>query len=231
MQEGGHLPMLDQRVTHDSAVITVLVVDGQHLVAELLSAVLQAQDDLSCAGRATSLSSARTHLRTACPDVVVISSVVGGEDGVAFAAELLAAEPCIRVVVTDGAQDFPTVARAAKAGVSVYLPTGAGVVEVLEAVRTCRRGTITAPAHLVAASPPDPVELVDDAALSELTPREREVLVLLAEGLTVDRISRRLQLSLHTTRGYVKRILAKLEAHSQLEAVAVAKRRGLLRSA
>lgn len=223
--------MLDQRTPPDTAVITVLVVDGQHLVAELLSAVLQTQVDLACVGRATSLASARTHLRTLCPDVVVISASVSGEDGVCFAADLLAHEPRIRVVVTDGPLDFPTVARAARAGVSVYLPTGAGVVEVLEAVRTSRRGTITAPAHLFVETPPETVPAVDDAAVSDLTPREREVLVLLADGLTVDRISRRLQLSLHTTRGYVKRILAKLEAHSQLEAVAVAKRRGLLRSA
>ena len=222
--------MLDQHLVHDQAVISVLVVDGQHLVPDLLAAVLHAQDDLSCVGRATSLNSARTHLRTTAPDVVVLSATVGEHDGVAFAAELLAKEPDIRVVVTDGPQDCPSVVRAAQAGVSAYLPTGAGVLEVLEAVRTCRRGTITAPVHLVAASGTDPVEHLDEAALSDLTPREREVLVLLAEGLTVDRISRQLQLSLHTTRGYVKRILAKLEAHSQLEAVAVAKRRGLLRS-
>jgi DNA-binding NarL/FixJ family response regulator len=61
-----------------------------------------------------------------------------------------------------------------------------------------------------------------------LTKRELEVLTLLAQGLSVQQISRRLSLSVHTTRGYVKTLLVKLEAHSQLEAVLVAARRGLI---
>ena len=65
---------------------------------------------------------------------------------------------------------------------------------------------------------------------SGLTKRELEVLTLLAEGFSVQQISRRLGLSVHTTRGYVKTLLVKLEAHSQLEAVLVAARRGLIAS-
>jgi DNA-binding NarL/FixJ family response regulator len=63
---------------------------------------------------------------------------------------------------------------------------------------------------------------------SPLTPREQEVLVLLGRGLDPSSIARELDLSIHTARGHVKRILAKLGAHSQLEAVVVATKGGLL---
>ena len=61
-----------------------------------------------------------------------------------------------------------------------------------------------------------------------MTAREREVLTLLGEGLAAKTIAQRLGISVHTTRGYVKAVLAKLGAHSQLEAVVIAARRGLL---
>jgi DNA-binding NarL/FixJ family response regulator len=77
-----------------------------------------------------------------------------------------------------------------------------------------------APNHIETPSPSD-----DD---SPLTPREQEVLVLLGRGLDPSSIARELDLSIHTARGHVKRILAKLGAHSQLEAVVVATKRGLL---
>jgi serine/threonine-protein kinase PknK len=68
-----------------------------------------------------------------------------------------------------------------------------------------------------------------DDPLAQLTPREREVLELMAEGLDPRSIARLLGISLHTSRGHVKSLLAKLQAHSQLEAVVNARRAGILR--
>jgi DNA-binding NarL/FixJ family response regulator len=80
-----------------------------------------------------------------------------------------------------------------------------------------------------APAPPSTVPAsVADWGESPLTPREHEVLVLLGRGLDPANIARELDLSIHTARGHVKRILAKLGAHSQLEAVVIATKRGLL---
>jgi DNA-binding CsgD family transcriptional regulator len=64
--------------------------------------------------------------------------------------------------------------------------------------------------------------------LPPLTPREQEVLLLLAEGVDARTIARRLGISVNTCRGYVKSIFLKLDAHSQLEAVAIARKHGLV---
>ncbi len=217
----------------EAALTRVLVIDANPMVSELLVVLLRGQPGLECTGRAHTTSEAHRRFTLDHPDVVVLPAHVGTTDGLDLATELLELDPAARVVVTSGSSDCAQVLRAARIGVCAYLPLGAPVSEVIEAIRTARAGTISAPVHLVAALD----RTVHDASLGvegagdELTPREREVLALLADGLTVDRISRRLTLSVHTTRGYVKNLLAKLEAHSQLEAVAVAKRRGLLRSA
>jgi DNA-binding NarL/FixJ family response regulator len=216
-------PRADARTTR------VLVVDEQRFVAELLAAVLQTQPDLECSHRAFSAEEARDAFAAADPDVVVIQASLGQSEGLALAAELLVLRPDTRVVITDGDSDYDSIFAAARTGVCAYLQTGAQLGDVLEAIRTSRVGTLSVPTHLVAAAIPHP-RPVDDGS-HELTPREREVLGLLGDGVTVDRISRQLTLSVHTTRGYVKSLLAKLDAHSQLEAVAIAKRRGLLRSA
>lgn len=215
-----------------TAVSRVLVVDANPMVSELLVVLLRAQPGLECTGRAHTTDEARRRFTADHPDVVVLPAHVGTTDGLDLAAELLELDPGVRIVVTSGSSDSTRVLRAARVGVCAYLPVGATVSEVIEAIRTTRTGTITAPVHLVAALDRTTHDVHgEDGIGDELTPREREVLALLADGLTVDRISRRLTLSVHTTRGYVKNLLAKLEAHSQLEAVAVAKRRGLLHSA
>jgi DNA-binding NarL/FixJ family response regulator len=113
--------------------------------------------------------------------------------------------------------------------VCAYLPKASPLEDILDAIRSSRVGTLIAPAHLVVAATEE--LSVVDVDTADLTPRQHEVLNLLGEGLAVQQISRRLGLSIHTTRGYVKTLLARLDAHSQLEAVAIAKRRGLLRSA
>ena len=69
------------------------------------------------------------------------------------------------------------------------------------------------------------------AATTQLTPREREVLGLLAEGLSTEEIVGRLVLSPHTVRNHIRRILSKLDAHSRLEAVTIAARAGMIRLA
>jgi DNA-binding NarL/FixJ family response regulator len=207
----------------------VLVIDEHRLFAELLSAVLRTQPDLDCVGRAFNETEGRRAFTSLQPDVVVLDTSLADDGGIALATHLMSQAPDVRVVLVEEKTRTERLRAAARIGVCAYLPKSSPLEEILAAIRSCRLGTLIAPTDLVVRSfddvaPPDP-------GTSELAPRELEVLLLLEEGLAVQQISRRLSISIHTARGYVKALLAKLDAHTQLEAVAVAKRRGLLRSA
>ncbi len=209
--------------------LRVLVIDSHRLFAELLSAVLATQPDLTCAARAFSVAEGRAAFLVHAPDVVVVEVDVAGHDGIGLAATLLAEDPLLRVVMVTGDPQVGTLRAAARAGVCAYVSKAEPLEDVLGAIRSSRLGTLRAPADLVVAA-----TFPDDAQPDhgfDLSPRLHEVLALLSDGLTVQEISRRLGLSIHTTRGYVKSLLARLEAHSQLEAVAIAKRSGLMPTA
>lgn len=207
----------------------VLVIDTHRLFAELLSAVLHTQSDLECVGRAFSESEGRQAFLATAPDIVVIDTELVADGGVSLAADLLGRRPDIRIIMVADVARADVLRAAARVGVCAYVLKASPLEDILDAIRSSRVGTLIAPAQLVVAATEELVVVDVDAA--DLTPRQHEVLNLLGEGFAVQQISRRLGLSIHTTRGYVKTLLARLDAHSQLEAVAIAKRRGLLRSA
>jgi DNA-binding NarL/FixJ family response regulator len=116
--------------------------------------------------------------------------------------------------------------RAGAAGACCLLPKDGALSDMLNALRTSRRdGLVVHPMLLksLVGSRRKPLPY-----LPPLTAREADVLQMLAEGLDARAISRRLDISLNTCRGYVRGVLGKLDAHSQLEAVAIAKRHGLV---
>ena len=116
------------------------------------------------------------------------------------------------------------------AGVSGFLPKESPIWEVLSAIRMAKSGgMLIHPAQLaavLAAARDEPDRVTQGFGL---TRREREVLDLLGSGLDPQTIARALSLSVHTARGHVKSILSKLGAHSQLEAVVVAMKAGLIK--
>jgi DNA-binding NarL/FixJ family response regulator len=209
--------------------VRVVVIDSHRLFAELLSAVLRTQSDLTCVARAFSASEGRDAVAEHRPDVVVIDVDLAGVDGVALAAALIAQNRDLRVIVVTGEAGVASFRAAALAGVCAYVSKLSPLEDILDAIRSSRPGTMRAPVDLITLAA-HPETAPPDAGL-DLSPRLHEVLSLLGDGHTVHQISRRLGLSIHTTRGYVKTILARLEAHSQLEAVAIAKRRGLMPTA
>jgi DNA-binding NarL/FixJ family response regulator len=217
------------RTTKEQAVATrVLVVDDHRTFAQLLAILVDGQSDLTCVGTSFTAEEAQEFCLGAdpAPDVAVVDIDLKGGDGLALTEWLGDRFPQLRVVVLAGHATADIFARASGASASALVPKESAVTHIVEAIRVGTRATMWAPPELVEA-----LRTTDKAAEprgGELTPREHEVLTLLAEGLSVQQISRQLGLSIHTTRGYVKTLLAKLEAHSQLEAVIVAARRGLI---
>ena len=215
------------------AVLRVLIVDDHRTFAELLAMGLDAQPDICCVGHVQSAEGAAEAVEGLEPDVALVDVHLGEDDGLVLSAELHRRRPELRIIALTASVDPVNVARAAQAGVCAYLPKSGALDEVLNAVRTARVGRLLLQPDMVldlvaleqrsgTAAPPRPAGV--------LTAREQQVLELLGEGMDVTAIGKRLGIRTSTCRGYVQNVLTKLDAHTQLEAVAQARVRGLLRT-
>ncbi|WP_051427673.1 response regulator transcription factor [Arthrobacter sp. H20] len=208
--------------------IRVVIVDDHTTFAELLAHALSGEPDLTCVGFATSISSAIEQITFLQPDVVVMDYHLPDGDGITAAERILALAPDIRVVMLTGDPDPQALTRAAGIGICAFLPKDGSLMTLLETLRHARNGGMMVHPLLVAQLGARRKVQTPGTRFAALTRRELEVLVLMAEGNDVRANSRKLGITENTCRGYVKSILAKLGAHSQLEAVAVAAKLGLL---
>lgn len=208
--------------------IRVLLVDDHaHFRAGLRSLLSTAPDVLVC-GEAASGEEAVAVVGRAQPDVVLLDLTMPGEGGVAATARLVAASPHARVLVLSMSDDDDSVFAALRAGARGYLVKGAGRAEILRAVRAVADGeAILGPsvAARLAAFLTPPAEAA--VPFPELTPREREVLDLVARHLPNPQIAQRLGLSAKTVRNHVSSIFAKLQVADRAAAATLAQRSGL----
>jgi DNA-binding NarL/FixJ family response regulator len=214
--------------TATAASITVLVVDDHQTFAELLALALDADPSLKYLGHARNAAEALTLVALHRPDVVLMDVHLPDVDGITTTERLLAEHPGLRVVVLTAHAEPTLVARAAAAGASGFLPKDGALRDVLQALHTAHRGGMVISPRMLAGmlgtgdGPPAP------PPSSLLTAREYDVLRLMGRGMDVRVIARGLGISPHTARGHIKSILAKLDAHTQLEAVMTAIRHGML---
>ena len=203
----------------------VLVVDDQRAFAESLRVVIDSEDDLVCTGAVQTGEDAIARAAADPPDVVLMDVGLPGMDGIETTRRITTEHPHVAVVILTGIPDATILARAASAGACAFLLKDAAVTEIVEAVRAAeQRSGIEVESSVIA-------RLLDDDGAdpsAALTQRELEVLGLLAQGRQPKQIAQALGITVNTCRGYVKNVLAKLEAHSALEAVVEAHRRGLL---
>ncbi|MHA7154136.1 response regulator [Arthrobacter sp. TMN-50] len=208
--------------------IRVLIVDDHATFAELLAQALAREPDLASVGFATSIDTALTQFMLLRPDVVVMDYHLPDGDGITAAEQVLALAPDTRVIMLTGDPDLQALARAASTGICAFLPKDGSLVTLLETLRHARNGGMMVHPLLVTQLAARRKRPPSDTGFASLTQRELEVLSLMAAGSDVRANARTLGITENTCRGYVKSILAKLGAHSQLEAVAVAARLGLL---
>jgi DNA-binding NarL/FixJ family response regulator len=207
-------------------VLRVAVVDDHTTFAELLSDALGREPDLVNVGNAGGVDEAVALCLRSKPHVVIMDYHLPDGDGLEAAEQILADAPDTRIILLTGSPSPDVLARAAGSGLCGFLPKDGSLSTLLETIRHAKSGSMVVyPAILSqkrraqAAKPP---------GSPALTERERQVLALMAAGHDVRTNARTLGISQHTCRGYVKSILAKLGAHSQLEAVATAQRLELL---
>ena len=213
---------------------TVALVDDHQTLLDLLSFAMANEDDIEIVGTATTAAEGQRLVDRTRPDVVLLDFGLPDVDGVTLAAALVDRHPELRVVMLTASEDADLISRAATAGASGFVAKSGALDQVLDAVRSARSGSmIVDPVFLTrlgsAGRAQAPQQEQAGPRRPVLTPREQEVLELLGRGKDPRTIARELSISLHTCRGYVKSTLAKLDCHSQLEAVVTAGRLGLLR--
>ncbi|MEL7974501.1 response regulator transcription factor [Isoptericola sp. F-RaC21] len=200
--------------------ITVLLVDDHHVVRAGLRALLDSQPDISVVGEAGTADETLDAVDRLAPALVVMDLELGAdEDGVAATRRIRAAHPGVPVLVFSAYDTDADVVRVVDAGAIGYVLKDAPPAEIFAAVR----GAVAGRSVL---SPPVASRLMQQAQNpgSALTPREAELLTLLAQGLSNRELGRRLFISEATVKTHLAHVYAKLGVESRAAAVAHALR-------
>ncbi|HEX9824087.1 MAG TPA: response regulator [Actinomycetota bacterium] len=207
--------------------ISLLLVDDHRMFAEALTSFLAGQEDILVVGVGGTIEEGRRLTREVRPDVVLMDFSLPDGDGVEGTALVKAEYPAAKVLMLTGSPDPDTLTRALQAGCAGYLTKGGPPGQVIEAVRQVMAGESVVPAGELAALLRG-VGRTRRGLGTTITEREGEVLQLLAEGRSTEEITDRLGVSRHTVRNHIQRLIAKLDAHSRLEAVTTAVREGIV---
>lgn len=210
------------------AVVRILVVDDHQMFAASLAQALQAEADLLVVGQATSITEAQDLMASTAPDVVLLDHRLPDGDGVGAIAGLHGIRPSAKIVVLTATASDRVLVAAMEAGAAGFIAKTQRLDDVLDGVRAAAQGESVVSAKLLTRLLPRLHRQSGGGGGAELTEREREILDLLARGLSNADIARQLTISVHTVRNHVANLSAKLGAHSKLEVLSIAVREGLV---
>ena len=211
--------------------IRVFLVDDHAVVRRGLASYLDGEDDISVVGQASTGRHAVDELAVLAnsdaglPDVVLMDLVMPDMDGITATAELSRRWPDVRVIAVTSFLEEEKVRAALDAGAAGYLLKDADADDVADAIRTVAAGEI-AVAPSVARTLVAATRRATAPAIT-LTARERDVILLVAEGRTNQQIAHRLGVTERTARTHVSNILTKLGLTSRTQAALWAERNGL----
>jgi DNA-binding NarL/FixJ family response regulator len=211
-------------------VIRVLLADDQRVVREGLGTLLGLLDGIDLVGTAADGEEALALARRHDPDVVLMDLRMPRMDGIEAIRRLAERGERPRAIALTTYADDASVLGALRTGARGYLTKDAGAEEILAAVRAAARGDAAldpAVQHHVVAALTTASESPASSLPDELTPREAEVLGLIAEGLTNAEIAERLVVSAATVKSHVNHIFAKIGARDRAQAVVYAYNHGL----
>jgi RNA polymerase sigma factor (sigma-70 family) len=214
--------------------VRVLVVDDDDLMRVGLRGVLSSDDELEVVGEAADGRAAVEQTRRLAPDVVLMDVRMPDLDGISATREILAVSSRVRIVILTTFEEDDYILGALRAGASGFLLKRTSPEQLIAAIHTIAAGdSLLSPAvtrtviDRLAQAP-----AFDASArnrLDELTPREREVLELVARGLSNSEIAAELVVEESTVKTHLKRILGKLQLRDRVQAVIFAYESGLTR--
>jgi DNA-binding NarL/FixJ family response regulator len=211
--------------------IRILLVDDHKILRDGLRSLLQTHADFEIIGEAQDGRAAVEMAERLSPNVVVMDIGMPDLNGVEATRQIIERVPAVRVIALSAYADRRLIAETLKAGASGYLLKDSAFEELAEAIRT-------AAAKRVYLSPKIAAELVDDyvrmsrdpgpTVFESLSPREREVLQLIAEGHSTKECARILKVSVKTVETHRRQVMNKLELFSVAELTRYAIREGLV---
>jgi DNA-binding NarL/FixJ family response regulator len=207
------------------------LVEDHASLRQAVASLFDREPGFTIVGQAGSLAEARTMLDGV--DVAIVDLDLSDGYGGDLIKEMRDANPHAMALVLSAYSDRANIAQAVESGAAGVLHKSAGIGEVVEAVRRLRAGETLLPVEKIVellrfASSRREQEYEARQAISRLTPREKQVLDALADGLDGKEIAERLHVSIPTERNHMASILAKLGVHSRLQALVFALRHGLV---
>jgi two-component system response regulator DevR len=206
--------------------IGVLIVEDHRVVAEGLAALINQQGDMKVVGGAASVAECVAAVTELGPDVVLVDFRLPDGTGSEATAALRQVRPETKVIFLTREDTDAARFAAVQSGASAFIHKSKAAAEVVSAIREVARGRMLITPRTIATLLAK--RRAVDAQLASLTPREREVLRLMAEGLASRSIAARLGISYTTIRTHIRSLGSKLGVHSKLEAIVKARELGLI---
>jgi DNA-binding NarL/FixJ family response regulator len=211
--------------------VRVVLIDDHDLLRQGIKTMLESQGDVEVVGEASDGSQALQTVERSVPDVVVIDVIMPTKDGIEATREIKHAFPNIGVLVLSGHDEQQFVFDALKAGASGYLLKTAELDEVVKTVKEVAQGQGKLDPTLATRMLSE-FQTYQKADVSEvfqpLTPREKEILRLMSQGLPNKTIASRLSISERTVTTHVANIYSKLHVNNRVSAIQEAMRRRIL---
>jgi DNA-binding NarL/FixJ family response regulator len=211
--------------------IRILIADDDHLVRAGLAELLTSDPGIEVAGQAASGREAIERTRQLAPDVVLMDVRMPDMDGIAATAELSRSAPASRVLILTTFEQDDYIFGGLRAGASGFLLKRTRPEDLIAAVHTVAAGdALLSPSvtrRVIERMSRQPTPELSEDRLGELTAREREVLVLMARGLSNREIAAELVVEESTVRSHVKRILMKLGLRDRVQVVIFAYETGV----
>jgi len=211
--------------------VRVLLVDDDQLMRAGLRAVLSSDAGIEVVGEAATGRAAVARVRALRPDLVLMDVRMPDLDGIAATREVLATSPDVKVVILTTFEQDDYIFGALSAGASGFLLKRTSPEELLAAIHTVAAGdSLLSPSVtriVLERLARQPAPRVAGSPVADLTPREREVLGLVARGLSNGEIAAALVIEESTVKTHVKRILAKLGLRDRIQAVIFAYESGI----
>jgi DNA-binding NarL/FixJ family response regulator len=213
--------------------VRVLIVQDHPLLASALAKVFEASCEFAVTGVAGSGAEALKAATESPPDVVLMDYRLPDMNGPAVAATIQSSRAAAALVCHSADAAEAALLDAVDAGATAYLTKDATSEQILESVRRAAKGEVLIPVGLFAkAIARQRLEVTQkrdkERLLAQFTPRELDVLNLLAQGMDTQDMSERLAIAPHTVEWHVRHVIEKLEVHSKLQAVIAAARKGLI---